>query len=266
MSARFVAQWPASFLRDLEASSVQAEIELWWLGAASFAFKTSTTLIWIDPYFGPSPNERAVRMIASPLDPRDIRRADAVLASHDHADHCEPETLRAITENTAARLLGSGSAVHRMRAAGLQPQRCEVVVPGDVHTVGDVTLTTLACLDPKEPGSVAFILEANGCCVFFGADGVYTPDFERVGAHWKIDVALLNYGREIYMSADEVVRCACALRTRVVVPFHWDVWKAFRADPQEVVRAAANALPGLEVRVLSLGDCLPVSSLHTATP
>lgn len=253
-SVDYAAQWPLSFLRRIESPG-GGRAELWWLGGAGFALKTAASLVWIDPFFGPSPSENAVRMIASPVDPRWIRRADAVFSSHDHEDHCEGRTLLPISKNTPAKFVGPRSSVAKMRTFGLPEGRTRMVAAGDVVRVAsDLTAHVLPCDDPHEPHAVSLLFEVGHRNVYFGADGFFTEELREIGSRWAIDVAILNFGKELYMSADEVLQCAQALRAKTVIPMHWDIWKAYRGHPADLEELAAEEMPDLEIATLSLGD------------
>lgn len=251
----YKAQWPVSFLRQIESPGEGDGAKLWWLGGAGFALKTAASLVWIDPFFGPSPSEKAIRMIASPVDPRWIRRANAVFSSHDHEDHCEERTLLPVSENTPATFVGPRSSIAKMRAFGVPEDKARTVAVGDVVRVAkDLTARVLPCNDPQEPLAVSFLFEVENLNVYFGADGFFTEELRNIGLRWDIDVAILNFGRELYMSADEVIRCARALKPKTVIPMHWDIWKAYRGSPDELECLAAEEMPDLEVVTLSLGD------------
>jgi L-ascorbate metabolism protein UlaG (beta-lactamase superfamily) len=65
-----------------------------WLGHASFYIRLNGRGIVTDPVFGDPTLLRRFVPVTSPLD--DIKRVDYVLLSHDHRDHMDEATLRAI--------------------------------------------------------------------------------------------------------------------------------------------------------------------------
>ena len=59
------------------------------------------------------------------------------------------------------------------------------------------------------------------------------------GKDHKIDVALGSYGEnppgnQDKMTSIDILRMAEALQCKVVIPFHYDVWTNFKADPAEI--------------------------------
>lgn len=252
MSSR--GQWPDTFLSAIEADGPPDGVDLWWLGGAGFALRASGLLLWIDPFFGPSPSERALRMIASPIGPGAIRRADAALSTHDHIDHCEPDTLIPLAANTPAVFIGPRSSADKMRQMGIAADRIRQVSPGDTIQMDGLRLHVCPCRDLEEPHAVTFLVEAANRTIFFGGDGRLSDDHAPIGRRWEIDLAVVSIGAELYMSPEEGLRCAEALRARTVMPVHWDIWKHFRGRPEELAELAAERCSGLRVLIPSLGD------------
>lgn len=67
-----------------------------WLGHASFYIRLKGKGILIDPVFGTPPLVTRFTEVPSPLEK--IQRVDYVLTSHDHRDHTDEDTLRAIAQ------------------------------------------------------------------------------------------------------------------------------------------------------------------------
>src|SRR5690606_14285117 len=80
-----------------------------WLGHSSFYIRLGGRHILIDPVFGDPSFISRYTEVPSPLD--SIRDVDYVLLTHDHRDHTDEPTLRAIAEKfpKASFLAGLGS-------------------------------------------------------------------------------------------------------------------------------------------------------------
>src|ERR1700694_2289339 len=88
---RDVAYWPKTFLDEIENAPVSGAALLRALGGPSFLYRTPKTAIWIAPYFYGTPDDAvpdAYRAPAIPVKPDEVRRADIVISTHDHVDHC----------------------------------------------------------------------------------------------------------------------------------------------------------------------------------
>ena len=197
-----------------------------------------------------------LRLIAIPIDPTTIRAADAVLSTHAHTDHCDEATLRAFAENTEAVFMGPRSSVEKMRGRGIAPERIDTVQAGDTRRVGAFEIMALRASDPHEKEAATFLLEGGGATVFHSGDSHYSDIYEEIGGDRRIDVALLDFGKDIYMDADEVIRAALDLGAKVLVPMHWDIWKPYAACPCGLAEEVKRRGLALETRIMVLGDRL----------
>ena len=85
-----------------------------WLGHASFLVQLDGASIAIDPIFGERIGGFIRRKVAAPLQPADLPRIDATLVSHNHYDHLDQPSVRALGAPAFAGL-GMGALVERCR-------------------------------------------------------------------------------------------------------------------------------------------------------
>ena len=248
------SQWPVSFLREIENETIEEGLALWALGGAGLAVKTAQALIYLDPYFGGSISPELLRLVASPIDPTQIEVADAALSTHSHDDHCEQQTLTAISQNTEALFVGPSSSVRKMRDWGIEARRTRVLEPGQSCTISDFRVTALPASAPFEEEAISYLVQAGGVSLFHGGDSHYSEIFGQIGSQWDIDIALLSLGKEIYMGVDDVVQAACDLRAKILIPMHWDLWKAYALNPWLVAEAIRQRDVPVQTEILLLGD------------
>ena len=83
-----VASWPPTFLAEVERDPPPGVPMLWALGGPSFLYRTAETAIWIDPWFGNTPEglpEDIFRSVAIPVEPlRDQPRRRRHLDARSH--------------------------------------------------------------------------------------------------------------------------------------------------------------------------------------
>ncbi|QQO07740.1 L-ascorbate 6-phosphate lactonase [Breznakiella homolactica] len=196
-----------------------------------------------------------------PLDPFGIREIDAVLATHDHADHIDPNVAAAVLQNCPGDIpfIGPESCVALWTGWGVPESRCRIVRPGDSITIKDVEITALEAFDrtalitapadmalkgtmPRDMNRMAvnYLIKTPGGNLYHSGDSHYSNYFAKHGNEHTIDVALGSFGENPRgvtdkMTSVDILRMAECLKARVVIPIHHDIWTNFQADPMEIV-------------------------------
>jgi L-ascorbate 6-phosphate lactonase len=252
----------------MEAATVEDGVRLWWFGGPSYAIRTPETTVYVDPYYGATganPADGFIRAIPDVFFPQDVTRADLILSTHDHADHCDRATLEALCARTEARIAAAPSSARMMADWDFTAGRVDVTPPGTANTYGDVTLTSFPSRDWSDPGAVTYVLRARGKAIFIGGDTLYAQEaFAAAAKDGPIDLAILALGRnrrdlidqQLYVTPEEVAQAARDLGARRVLPIHWDIWEAWQEDPHLVAPHLAGS--GIELIILAQGDSLTV--------
>lgn len=251
--------WSKTFLDEMEAAVVTNGIRLWALGGPSFLYRTAETTIWIDPYFGGTPDDSPPglhRAVAIPVNPDEIRQADAIISTHNHVDHCHRETLLPMLSHTGAICLAPDSSAETMRSFGIPEARIRRVTVGEHFPFRGVHVHVYPAYDPAEPGAVTLVLEAEGVSLFVSGDTRDGAALTDVGAAHRLDAALLAYGQPWYMDADSLLIVAYKLRPRRLLPFHWDIWRGYSGDLSTLFAAYYRQPRPFAIQLLQVGDSL----------
>jgi L-ascorbate 6-phosphate lactonase len=201
-----------------------------------------------------------LRMTPFVLDPFEIRQIDAVVSTHDHNDHIDVNVAAAVMKNCPDNVpfIGPKTCVELWQSWGVPAERCIVVKPGDVVKIKDTELVALESFDRtalitvgkgetlagKMPGNmderaVNYLVRTPGGNLYHSGDSHYSNYYAKHGNDYQIDVALGSYGENPRgitdkMTASDILRMAEALNTKVIIPFHHDIWSNFQADPTEI--------------------------------
>jgi L-ascorbate metabolism protein UlaG (beta-lactamase superfamily) len=251
---------------DLDSQSFYAEILrlepdpdsviCWSLGGAGYVLKAAGTVIYVDPFLNPSYQDGTVsRAFAPPFLAEEIQRIDLLIITHDHADHCDPVTLKEAAARTACVLAGPRPAIELAEASGFPADRVHRLVAGDTFESQGAAVHVFAGADPNAPEALTYLLELEGLRLFFAGDSHPTDEFRRVSARFDVDIAFLATagnpeGQHWYMDPPELVSVCRLLECGSLVAMHWDIWRELALDPGTVLAAIRSEAPDLSAYVL----------------
>ena len=279
-------EWGVWLNEEIEQTKVQpGTFKMWWLGCTGVWIKSSgDTNICIDFWCGSGKRTRSnpwmtkghqmarmcgarklqpnLRISPFVYDPFEIRKIDAVLATHDHSDHIDINVAAAIMQNVKEEIpfIGPRACVDKWVSWGVPEERCVVVAPGSRVRIKDIEILVLESFDrtmlvtEEDPAitlkgklpdgmdqrAVNYLIKTPGGTVYHSGDSHYSNYYAKHGNEYEIDVALGSFGENPRgvtdkMTSSDILRMAEALRTKVMIPVHHDIWSNFQADPNEIV-------------------------------
>ncbi len=278
-------EWGTWLNEEIEKEEVSPNtFAMWWLGCCGIWLKTdSSTHICVDLWVKTGKqthanpwmrdqhqHQRAIgvkklqpnlRNAIVPIDPFAIRELDALLATHDHSDHIDPNVAAAVMQNCdeSVPFIGPQACVDLWTSWGVPEDRCMVVKPGDIVKIKDVEIVALDSFDRTElvtapagvilkdqpvqdmdQKAVNYLIKTSGGNLYHAADSHYSNWYTKHGNDYDIHVALGNFGENPRgmmdkMTSIDILRMAEGLDTEVVIPVHYDIWTNFQADPNEIL-------------------------------
>jgi L-ascorbate metabolism protein UlaG (beta-lactamase superfamily) len=208
-----------------------------WLGWASWLIKTGNKIIYVDPFKGDAEE-----------------KADIVLASHNHPDHCDVKQLKRIRKSSTVVLTPSAFAKD-INAEALDVRESKEI---DGVKIKAVPAYNLKIPNHQKGRDTGFIIEAEGKKIYFAAD---TDLIEEMSELKNIDLALLPIGGTFTMDLDGAVKAVEIIKPKTVIPMHYGIIDVvfggnqkhieFKPDPKEfAVKVGKTA----EVKVLKEGE------------
>jgi L-ascorbate metabolism protein UlaG (beta-lactamase superfamily) len=174
-------------------------------------------------------------------------KADLILITHDHSDHCSPDDVAKIAKDDTV-IVTIAAAARRLKGD------VRVVKPGDSLTVLGIPIETVPAYNvskfrspgmpfhPKASGHVGFIITVGGKRIYHAGDTDVIPEMDDIEA----DIALLPVGGTYTMTADEAAQAANRIKPKVAIPMHYNAIVGSGRDAQRF-----RDLCDMEVVILS---------------
>jgi L-ascorbate 6-phosphate lactonase len=246
----------------------EGAVALWWLGQASFTFKSSGgAIVYVDPYLAVSDR----RITPAAFAPESVTNADIVLLTHDHGDHVDPKALPGIARaSPGARFVAPRPIVGRVAelvggrervvaAASDEPLRLDV--RGETVEIVPVPAAHEQ-LEPTPEGftHLGYTVRLGGVNVHHTGDTVpFEGQVERVRPH-DVDVLLVPInGRDFYrtrantignMDYREAGDFSVMIGARVAIPIHYGMFRGNTVPPGYFVTYLADYHPEQSCHVM----------------
>ena len=172
--------------------------KIFWLGHDGFRIEAAKT-IYIDPY----------QISSGP-------KADLVLITHDHFDHCSPEDVSKIQQSGTVIVTEKDSA---KKLSG----DVRILAPGESVSLDDVTVVAVPSYNtdkdfhPKKNAWLGFIVDVEGIRIYHAGDADFIPEMKD----FEVDIALLPVSGTYVMTADQAVEAALAIQPKLAIPMHY---------------------------------------------
>lgn len=205
-------------------------IKLEWLGHASFRIKTNTGLvIYTDPY-----------------NIQGGEKADIILMTHDHYDHCDIKSINVLKKGDTAII---GPLCCAKKLGGM------IKVLSQFGTISEKGVTVSAVpsyniskpYHPKSSGYTGFIIDVSGTRIYQAGDTDRIPEMKQVK---NIDIALLPIGGTFTMDAEEAAKAVSDINPKIAVPMHYGTLADTYADADYFSICVKKSSPSVDVRIL----------------
>lgn len=196
------------------------------IGQSGYIVKSGKSEIVIDPYLSNSVFRVSgrERMIPVPVDPKTIK-CDAVICTHDHLDHLDPDTVTEIDKDQF--YITTAEGMKKLKTLG---RSNAVYLPvGESITVGDLKITAVFALHSCE--AMGVIVEAEGKKLYFSGDTLFDEKLFEI-ANYKPDVTFICINGKLgNMNVEEALITAKKIGAKTNVPTHYDMFASNTEDP-----------------------------------
>lgn len=203
-----------------------------WFGHASFQIKKDGKIIYIDPYEGEYQE-----------------KADIILITHSHYDHCDPSKIEKAKKSTTI-IIAPEECSKKINAKAIRP--------GELMKINDITIEAVHAYNVKRfrsPGNpfhpkgfgVGYLITIDDKAIYHAGDTDFIPEMKDLKGR-NILLALLPSGGTYTMDNSEAAEAVIAINPKIVIPMHrWDT------NPEEF-KKRVEASSNIKVILLKPGE------------
>lgn len=164
-------------------------------------------------------------------------KADILLVTHEHFDHCSVEDLKKVITSDTVIVAHPRS---KNELSKLKAKEVKIVKPGDRINIGDVGIEVVPAYNinkfmepgrvfhPKEDGKLGFVVTVKGVRIYHAGDTDHIPEMKNV----RTDLALLPVSGTYVMTAQEAAEAAAVINPKIAIPMHYGAIVGSRKDAE----------------------------------
>jgi L-ascorbate metabolism protein UlaG (beta-lactamase superfamily) len=200
------------------------DIELKWLGHSGFLIEYLNKKIYIDPY-----------QISNNLE-----KADLILITHSHHDHCSFEDIYKLIQGNTKVLMTADCQSKIVRID--IPIKMEIMEPNKEVTIGNLKIIGIPAYNkdknfhPLEELWIGYLIKLNNTIIYHAGDTDLIQEMQKLTGHKRKGVnfiALLPVGGRFTMDAEEAVEAANIIKPDIAIPMHYNSIIGTQEDAQE---------------------------------
>ncbi len=222
---------------DLKNLSKDKDVFIW-MGHSSYFIQTDGVSFLIDPvlslYGSPFKFFNKAFAGADIFKPEDIPNIDYLVITHDHYDHLDYPTVKAIKNKVGKVILPLGVGAH-LEKWGYEPEQLieeewgsEVILKNDIK----ITFTPARHFSGRKTQRnvtlwTSYVLETPTKKIFLGGDSGYDTHFKMIGEQFgPFDYAIMENGqyneawKYIHALPEDVIQASIDVKAKKIIPVH----------------------------------------------
>jgi L-ascorbate metabolism protein UlaG (beta-lactamase superfamily) len=171
-----------------------------------------------------------------------VRKADLILITHEHFDHCSPDDVAKIRQETTTIVTDAASA--KQLEGDIR-----IVAPGDRVQIKGVDIevgpayNTNKNFHPQKSAMLSFVVTMDGVRYYHAGDTDFIPEMKGL----QVDVAFLPVSGTYVMTAEEAIQAARAIKPGLAIPMHYGAIVGSEDDAEKFKKALQGEM---EVAIL----------------
>jgi len=238
------------------------EVFLYWLGGMGYIIRSRNHTIGLDIYLSDSCRNNKgdfKRLIPPPVKPQELR-LDFLIATHDHGDHFDIDSIPVlVNDKTSTLLIGPGSVIEASKKIKINETKLVKLDRNEKKSFSGITFTgVFADHGQYSKDCIGIIINISKKNIYFTSDTCFRPDLPvLVPLKDPIDVLIVPInGKFGNPDSKDASYITAWVKPKIVIPSHFWLFKEHGGDPGLFVDYCSEIAKGSRIEVLSIGEKL----------
>ena len=207
-------------------------MKIFWIGHDSFKLKYGNLVLYLDPFAEGDYSEKA----------------DYVLVSHKHYDHCDYKKIKKVLKDNTV-VIASESCQECLEGID------NVLLMKEYDTYEkDIAVSSYPAYNINKPYhprglGLSYVIDINGIKIYFAGDTDLIPEMKEAGEN-GIDIALIPISGIYVMNEKEALESLELLKPKIVIPMHYNYLEGLEKDPYVFKEMVEEKYENIKVVVL----------------
>tara|TARA_B100000315_G_C14591169_1_gene595880 strand:+ start:1707 stop:2339 length:633 start_codon:yes stop_codon:yes gene_type:complete len=149
-------------------------------------------------------------------------KADILLISHEHYDHCSPEDIEKVIKDSTIIVTVPGNQ-SKIASYADKVADIKLVKPHDTIEIEEIKIEAVPAYNtnkdfhPKDNEWVGFILTIDNETLYFSADTDLIEEMNKL----TCDIAILPVSGTYVMTAEEAAEASKIIKPKIAIPMHY---------------------------------------------
>lgn len=259
-----------------------------WLGHSTVLIEIDGYRVLTDPVWGPRASPSVLvgpkRFQPMPVSLREMPEVDLIVISHDHYDHLDYPTIKALVKSHVPFVTSLGVGAH-LQAWGIAPERIHELDWWENFALPGTGLSVTAAPSQHFSGRTlktrnatlwsSLVIRGPHHAVFFSGDTGLTDQYTAIRDHLgPFDLVMLEVGAfhpawgDIHLGPDHALEAAVMLGNAPLLPVHWGTFAlamhAWDQPPDRLLEVAPRH--GVHLVMPRLGEAVEPAHSEAVTP